>query len=127
MCALEFEAMGLEDIKAPLAVANADDLLLEVDNRNVEDHLLLQSPARRFGMRYSGPDNGVSHAVHQQRIEVPGKSLLGADSHTPAVGSLRMLAIGAGGCGTQSQSTQSQRRSGMIGPPSLRQVVGGPR
>lgn len=97
LCALELEAMGLDGIKAPLAVAYTDHLLLEADNRNADDHLLLQSAARRFGMWYSRPGNGVSHAVHQQRFGTPGQSLLGADSHTPAAGSLGMLAIGAGG------------------------------
>lgn len=97
LCALELEAMGLDDIKAPLAVAYTDHLLLEADNRNADDHLLLQSAARRFGIWYSRPGNGVSHAVHQQRFGTPGQSLLGADSHTPAAGSLGMVAIGAGG------------------------------
>lgn len=97
LCALELEAMGLDDIRAPLGVAYTDHLLLEADSRNADDHLLLQSAARRFGLWYSGPDNGVSHPVHQQRFGVPGASLLGADSHTPAAGALGMLAIGAGG------------------------------
>lgn len=97
MCALELEAMGLDEIKVPLAVAYTDHLLLETDSRNADDHLLLESAARRFGMWFSRSDNGVSHAVHQQRFGVPGQSLLGGDSHTPAAGSLGMLAIGAGG------------------------------
>ncbi|WP_406816763.1 aconitate hydratase [Mycobacterium sp. M23085] len=97
MVALELAAMGLDEIKAPLAVAYTDHLLLESDSRNADDHLLLESAARRFGMWFSRSDNGVSHAVHQQRFGVPGQSLLGGDSHTPAAGSLGMLAIGAGG------------------------------
>jgi aconitate hydratase len=97
LCALELEAMGLDDIKAPLAVAYTDHLLLQTDNRNADDHLLLESAARRFGIWYSRAGNGVSHAVHQQRFGIPGQSLLGTDSHTPAAGSLGMLAIGAGG------------------------------
>jgi aconitate hydratase len=97
LCALELEAMGLDDIKAPLAVAYTDHLLLQTDNRNADDHLLLESAARRFGIWYSRAGNGVSHPVHQQRFGVPGQSLLGTDSHTPAAGSLGMLAIGAGG------------------------------
>jgi aconitate hydratase len=97
LCALELEAMGLDDIKAPLAVAYTDHLLLEADYRNADDHLLLESATRRFGIWYSPPGNGVSHPVHQQRFGIPGQSLLGGDSHTPAAGSIGMLAIGAGG------------------------------
>ena len=97
LCALELEAMGLDAVRAPLAVAYTDHLLLEADHRNADDHVLLQSAADRFGMWYSRAGNGISHAVHQQRFGRPGASLLGADSHTPAAGSLGMLAIGAGG------------------------------
>lgn len=89
--------MGLDAVRAPLAVAYTDHLLLEADHRNADDHVLLESAARRFGMWYSRAGNGISHAVHQQRFGRPGASLLGADSHTPAAGSLGMLAIGAGG------------------------------
>jgi aconitate hydratase len=97
LCALELEAMGLDAVRAPLAVAYTDHLLLEADHRNADDHVLLESAARRFGMWYSRAGNGISHAVHQQRFGRPGALLLGADSHTPAAGSLGMLAIGAGG------------------------------
>src|SRR6266516_3455468 len=97
LCALELEAVGLDAVRAPLAVAYTDHRLLEADHRNADDHVLLQSAARRFGMWYSRAGHGISHAVHQQRFGRPGASLLGADSHTPAAGSLGMLAIGAGG------------------------------
>ena len=97
LCALELEAMGLGQTKAPLAVAYTDHLVIEVDHRNADDHVLLESATRRFGFWYSPPGNGVSHPVHQQRFGIPGQSLLGADSHTPAAGSIGMLAIGAGG------------------------------
>lgn len=97
LCALELEAMGLDNIRAPLAVAYNDHLVLEVDHRNADDHVLLESATRRFGFWYSPPGHGVSHPVHQQRFGVPGQSLLGGDSHTPAAGSIGMLAIGAGG------------------------------
>jgi aconitase A len=64
---------------------------------NSEDHLFLESACRRFGIWYSRPGNGISHVVHMQRFGKPGKTLLGSDNHTPAAGSLGMLAIGAGG------------------------------
>lgn len=97
LCALELEAIGLDDVKAELAVAYNDHLLLQADHRNADDHRLLESAARRFGMWYAPPGTGISHAVHQQRFGKPGATLLGTDSHTPAAGSLGMLAIGAGG------------------------------
>jgi aconitate hydratase len=70
---------------------------LQIDNLNAEDHLFLESACRRYGIWYSRPGNGISHVVHMERFGRPGKSLLGSDSHTPAAGSLGMLAIGAGG------------------------------
>jgi aconitate hydratase len=70
---------------------------LQIDNLNADDHLFLESACRRFGIWYSRPGNGISHVVHMQRFGLPGKSLLGSDSHTPAAGALGMLAIGAGG------------------------------
>jgi aconitate hydratase len=71
--------------------------LLQADFRNADDHLFLRSACQRFGLWYSKPGNGVSHPVHMQRFGVPGKTLLGSDSHTCAAGSLSMLAVGAGG------------------------------
>ena len=97
LCVLQLEAMGLDQVRPPLAVAYVDHLLGENDSRNADDHLLLESAAQRFGMWFSRSGNGVSHPVHQQRFGVPGASLLGTDSHTPAAGALAMLAIGAGG------------------------------
>lgn len=97
LCALELEAMGVEEIEAPLAVAYTDHLVMEANHCNADDHVLLESATRRFGIWYSPPGHGVSHPVHQQRFGVPGKSLLGGDSHTPAAGAIGMLAIGAGG------------------------------
>src|ERR1700739_3826723 len=70
---------------------------IEEDYKNADDHIFLQSACQRFGIWYSRPGNGVSHPVHQERFGKPGKTLLGADSHTPAAGSIGMLAIGAGG------------------------------
>jgi aconitate hydratase len=74
-----------------------DHNLIQADHKNPDDHLFLLSACRRFGLWYSRPGNGVSHPVHMQNFGVPGKTLLGSDSHTPAAGSLGMLAIGAGG------------------------------
>jgi aconitate hydratase len=97
LCALQLEAMGIDQICGDTAVAYCDHLLVEADSKNADDHILLQSAARRFGMWFSRPGNGTSHPVHQQRFGIPGKTLLGADSHTPAAGGIGMLAIGAGG------------------------------
>jgi aconitate hydratase len=97
MVMLELEAMGLDRVRTDVSVQYVDHNLLEVDFRNADDHVFLYSACRRFGVWYSKAGNGVSHAVHMQRFGVPGASLLGADSHTCAAGSLGMLAIGAGG------------------------------
>ncbi len=97
MVMLELEAMGLDRVQTELSAQYVDHNLLQVDYRNADDHYFLHSAARRFGLWYSRPGNGVSHAVHQERFGVPGKTLLGSDSHTPAAGSIGMLAIGAGG------------------------------
>ena len=94
---LSLEAIGLDHVKTELSVQYVDHNLLQIDNLNPDDHLFLESACRRFGLWYSRPGNGISHVVHMQRFGKPGKSLLGADSHTPAAGALGMLAIGAGG------------------------------
>ena len=94
---LQLEAMGLDRVKTDLSVQYVDHNILQQDHKNPDDHLFLRSACQRFGLWYSGPGNGVSHPVHQERFGKPGKVLLGADSHTPAAGSIGMLAIGAGG------------------------------
>lgn len=94
---LTLEALGLERVSTEVSVQYVDHNLLQVDNLNADDHRFLESACRRFGVWYSPPGNGISHVVHMERFGVPGKSLLGSDSHTPAAGSLGMLAIGAGG------------------------------
>lgn len=94
---LELEAMGLDRVRTELSAQYVDHNLLETDFRNADDHVFLQSACRKFGVWYSRPGNGVSHPVHMQRFGVPGKTLLGSDSHTCAAGALGMLAIGAGG------------------------------
>jgi aconitate hydratase len=97
MVMLELEAMGLDRVKTDLSAQYVDHNLLEADFRNADDHVFLQSACQRFGVWFSPPGNGVSHPVHMQRFGVPGKTLLGSDSHTCAAGALGMLAIGAGG------------------------------
>jgi aconitate hydratase len=94
---LTLEALDLERVNTEVSVQYVDHNLLQVDNLNADDHRFLESACRRFGVWYSPPGNGISHVVHMERFGVPGKSLLGSDSHTPAAGSLGMLAIGAGG------------------------------
>jgi len=94
---LSLEAMELDRVKTEVSVQYVDHNLLQIDNLNAEDHLFLESACRRYGIWYSRPGNGISHVVHMERFGRPGKSLLGSDSHTPAAGSLCMLAIGAGG------------------------------
>ncbi len=94
---LELEAMGLDRVKVETAVQYVDHNLLQGDNKNADDHVFLQSAARKFGYWFSRPGNGVSHPVHMERFGKPGKTMVGSDSHTPAAGSLGMLAIGTGG------------------------------
>lgn len=94
---LELEAMGLARVKTELSVQYVDHNLIQEDYKNADDHLFLQSAARRFGLWYSRPGNGVSHPLHMEHFGIPGKTLLGSDSHTCAAGCLSMLAIGTGG------------------------------
>lgn len=94
---LEFEALGLARVRTELSAQYVDHNLLQEDAKNPDDHLFLRSACRKFGIWYSRPGNGVSHPLHMERFGIPGKTLLGSDSHTCAAGSLGMLAIGAGG------------------------------
>lgn len=94
---LELEAMNIKRVKTELSAQYVDHNLIQEDYKNADDHLFLQSACRKFGLWYSRPGNGVSHPVHMQHFGVPGKTLLGSDSHTCAAGSLGMLAIGTGG------------------------------
>jgi aconitate hydratase len=93
----ELEAIGLERARTEVSVQYVDHNLLQADERNAEDHAFLRSAARRYGLWFSKPGNGVSHPTHMQRFGVPGKTMVGSDSHTCAAGSLGMLAIGVGG------------------------------
>lgn len=94
---LALEAMDLPYVRSKLSAQYVDHNLVQEDHKNPDDHLFLYSACRRFGVWYSRPGNGVSHPVHQERFGVPGATLLGSDSHTPAAGAIGMLAIGAGG------------------------------
>ncbi|UCD31366.1 MAG: aconitate hydratase, partial [Desulfobacterales bacterium] len=97
MVMLEFEAMNISKVKTELSAQYVDHNLLQTDFKNADDHLFLRSACKKFGLWYSRPGNGVSHPVHMERFGIPGKTLLGSDSHTCAAGSLGMLAMGAGG------------------------------
>jgi aconitate hydratase len=94
---LELEALNLTKTRPEVAVQYVDHNLLQTDYKNMDDHLFLQSAAARFGFWFSRSGNGISHVVHMERFGRPGKTLLGSDSHTPAGGSIGMLAIGTGG------------------------------
>ncbi|SKA91005.1 aconitate hydratase [Sporosarcina newyorkensis] len=97
MVMLELEAMGVKRAQTEASAQYVDHNVIQVDNKNADDHLFLQSATQRFGLYYSRPGNGVSHPVHMQRLAKPGKTLLGSDSHTCANGCMGMLAMGAGG------------------------------
>ncbi|MCS7469288.1 aconitate hydratase [Stieleria sp. ICT_E10.1] len=94
---LELEAMDLDHAKTDCSVQYVDHNLLQEDHKNPDDHLFLESAAKRFGLWFSRPGNGVSHPLHQERFGKPGATLLGSDSHTCAAGAIGMLAMGAGG------------------------------
>jgi aconitate hydratase len=94
---LEFEAMGIPRVNTELSAQFIDHNLIQADAKNADDHLFLRSACLKYGVWYSRPGNGVSHPLHMERFGIPGKTLLGADSHTCAAGSLGMLAIGVGG------------------------------
>ena len=97
MVMLELESLGLDRARTEVSVQYVDHNLLQADNKNADDHDFLRSACRRFGIWYSKAGNGVSHPTHMQRFGIPGKTMVGSDSHTPAAGSLGMLAIGLGG------------------------------
>ncbi len=94
---IEFEALEIPRIKTELSVSYVDHNLLQSDFKNMDDHIYLQSVAKKFGIYFSKPGNGISHHIHLERFSIPGKTLLGADSHTPTAGGCGMLAIGCGG------------------------------
>ncbi|MBQ6473338.1 MAG: aconitate hydratase [Victivallales bacterium] len=97
MAFLELEAMGVEKVKTELSVQYVDHNTLQMGPENPNDHVYLQSVCAAKGVRFSRPGNGICHQVHLERFGVPGKTLLGSDSHTPTGGGIGMLAMGAGG------------------------------
>ena len=97
MAYLEFESIGIPRVQTELSVSYVDHNLLQSDFKNADDHRFLQSIAKKYGLYFSPPGNGISHQVHLERFGLPGKTLLGSDSHTPTGGGLGMIAIGAGG------------------------------
>src|SRR5919201_2461862 len=96
MSCLQFERLGLERVRVPLAVSYVDHNVIQFDHRNPDDHVYLRSFAERYGLLYSRPGNGISHYLHLERFARPGHVHVGADSHTTMAGALGMLAIGAG-------------------------------
>ena len=97
MVMLELEAMGLKEAKTEVSCQYVDHNLIQTDFKNPDDHLFLWSAAQKFGLWFSKAGNGVSHPVHMEQLGIPGKTMVGSDSHTTAAGSLGMLAIGTGG------------------------------
>lgn len=97
MTYLAFEQVGLDRIRTECSVSYLDHNLLYLDNKTPDDHIYLQSVAKRYGVHVSRPGNGICHAVHVARFGAPGKLSMGGDSHTPHGGSIGMLCIGVGG------------------------------
>ena len=97
MAYLQFEALGIPQVKTKLSVAYIDHNMLQSGFENADDHKYIQTVTSKHGIRFSRPGNGVCHQVHIERFGVPGQTLLGSDSHTPTCGGIGMLAIGAGG------------------------------
>jgi len=97
MAYLQFESMGLDQVKADLALSYVDHNTIQVGFENADDHAYLKSIAERYGVVYSRPGNGICHQLNLERFGKPGATLLGSDSHTPTGGGIGMLAVGAGG------------------------------
>ena len=97
MAYLQFEAMGIDRVKTELSVAYIDHNTLQSGFENADDHRYIQTVAKKYGLRFSRPGNGICHQVHLERFGIPGKTLIGSDSHTPTGGGIGMLAFGAGG------------------------------
>jgi aconitate hydratase len=97
MAYIEFEAMGVPRVKTERSVAYVDHNTLQTGFENADDHRFIQSVAKKHGIYFSRPGNGICHQVHLERFGIPGKTLIGSDSHTPTGGGIGMLAMGAGG------------------------------
>ena len=94
---LQFEAIGIDRVKVPLAVSYVDHNMLQSNFMNADDHQFLQTIAARYGAHFSRPGNGISHQINLERFAAPGRTALGTDSHTPTNGGIGMVAIGVGG------------------------------
>ena len=97
MAYLEFESMGIDRVRTERSVAYIDHNTLQSGFENADDHQFIQSIAKKHGIYFSRPGNGICHQVHLERFGIPGKTLIGSDSHTPTGGGIGMLAMGAGG------------------------------
>jgi aconitate hydratase len=97
MAYLQFEALGIDRVKTKRSVAYIDHNILQSGPENADDHLYIQTVAKKHGIYFSKPGNGICHQVNLERFGVPGDTILGSDSHTPTGGGIGMLAIGAGG------------------------------
>ncbi len=97
MAYIEFEAMGIPRVKTERSVAYVDHNTLQSGFENADDHRFIQSEAKKHGIYFSRPGNGICHQLHLERFGIPGKTLIGSDSHTPTGGGIGMLAMGAGG------------------------------
>ena len=97
MAMLAFESLGIDRVHVELAAQYVDHNILQTDFRNADDHHYLQTACARYGIHFSPPGNGISHQVHMEQFGIPGKTLLGSDSHTPGAAGLSMLGMGAGG------------------------------
>jgi aconitate hydratase len=97
MACMQFELFGVDRVQVDTAVVYVDHNILQIDFKNPDDHRFLQAIAARYGLWFSRPGNGICHYVHCERFATPGKTLIGADSHTTQSGSCAMIAIGAGG------------------------------
>ena len=108
----ELEALELDQVHTEVSVQYVDHNLLQTDEKNAEDHEFLRTAAQRFGVWFSKPGNGVSHPTHMQRFGVPGKTMVGSDSHTPAAGWPAKFTIRR----RSPTSTLMARRSGVVRP-----------
>ena len=97
MAYLEFETMGIPRVRTELSVAYIDHNTIQSGFENADDHRFIQSMAKKYGLKFSRPGNGICHQVHLERFGKPGRTLIGLDSHTPTGGGIGILAMGAGG------------------------------
>ncbi len=97
MAMLEFEALGIDSVRAELAVQFVDHNLIQTDNKNADDHRFLRSACAHFGFHYSPPGNGICHQLYLERFGIPGRTLVGSDSHTPSSAGVSTMGFGAGG------------------------------